>query len=486
MRKFKIYLSFITIFLSCFLSVHAQDKTINKDSLLNNITNVDIQLKKYLLKDTTIGFSAPIKIDTAITERMLEDYQPERDENGLLILKRDWIPFGEYVLFRDTVIFDPGLLPVVFDGRLLPSDMDFLDEKAETNVHLISPDSTFAPQLARMERINESRRNYYLTNPLKIKLNALAFEDIPVIHDNVVERNSPLRELLSADDPIEITTPEVDKIEIKPVFWIVNGEHSLQGNQNSFSNNWSGGGDDNFSIINYHKMTFNYKKDKITFDNLVEWRLNLQRVSGDTIRQMNITDDFFRTYSKFGIAAFKKWSYTSNLEIKTPLFQGYPINSNEMSRAFLSPLTINWGIGLGYKLEKISSKDKHKRLDLTLDLAPGSLNYTLVSNSKVDPTKFGVDEGKKSNLDFGSTINATFFYGFNRYSKFTSRLKYFTNYEKALLESENKYTIALNRYLSASAYLYLRYDDSVGPENKGKHGYLQYNQNLGFGLSYTW
>jgi hypothetical protein len=82
--------------------------------------------------------------------------QPLRDEKGLLILKKDWMPFDDHVSFRDTVIFDPVFLPVVFDGKILPSDMDFLSKKSESDTksefHLISPDSTFALNLHGLRR----------------------------------------------------------------------------------------------------------------------------------------------------------------------------------------------------------------------------------------------------------------------------------------------------------------------------------------------
>jgi hypothetical protein len=47
--------------------------------------------------------------------------------------------------------------------------------------------------------------------------------------------------------------------------------------------------------------------------------------------------------------------------------------------------------------------------------------------------------------------------------------------------------MALNRYLSTSIYAYLRYDDGVPVDKKAKGwGYFQFNEIIGFGLSYTW
>jgi hypothetical protein len=214
----------------------------------------------------------------------------------------------------------------------------------------------------------------------------------------------------------------------------------------------------------------------------------MQRNSADEVRKINITDDYIRTYSVLGISAFiKKWSYTATLEIKTPLFNGYPTNSEIKSRAIFSPLQVNTGIGMSYALEKTSKKDKYKKTKLTFDLSPLSVNYTFVGDNGVDETKFGVEKDKKSRMDFGSTVNVNLAVNFNRFSGFTSRWKYFTNYEKVLVESENKFTMSFNRFLSSSFYYYIKFDDGVGRSNRSKGwGYLQYNQSLGFGLAYTW
>jgi hypothetical protein len=352
-------------------------------------------------------------------------------------LKNSWIPFDAGATFRDTIIFDPVFLPVIFDGKILPSDMDFLPKSIKnesvTDFHLISPDSTFALDLAHADQVKETRRIYYMSNPLKIKMNAFGFKNTPVLAENVVEKRNIFKELLTTDNSIGINKPEVEKIKIRPVYWIKTGEHSLKINQNSFSKNWSAGGNNSFSIINYHKVTLKYKKDKISFDNTFEWRLNMQRTSADKFHNISITDDNLRMYNVFGVSAFKKWSYTANLEVTTPLFHGYPVNSENRIRALFSPLKVNLGGGMGYKLEKISKKDKYKRLDLSVELAPASINYTLVGDSAVDVTRYGVDAGKKSKLDLGSTVKMNFTYGFNRYIKFTSRFYYFSNYDKLIV-----------------------------------------------------
>ena len=142
---------------------------------------------------------------------------------------------------------------------------------------------------------------------------------------------------------------------------------------------------------------------------------------------------------------------------------------------------------MSYTLDTKSKKDKYKNLKLSINLAPISVNYKYVRDSDVDETKSGIESGKKANTSFGSTVNTNLTYNYNRYVGLTSRLKYFSNYKSTLVESENRFTMNLNRFFSTSLYLYLRFDDSVSPSNKDSDlGYFQYNEIIGFGLNYKW
>lgn len=503
MRVNKFYFS-LTILLFAVTSLNAQnsDKTkANRDSLLNKITDIGGKLKELSIKDTTIGFSAPLKIDTVFTNRIQEvSLQPLRDENGLLIVSYDWIPLPDNVSFRDTVIFEPAFLPVVFDGRILPSKLDFISEDKTTEgkeFHLISPDSTFAPKLKRIEEIENMRREYYMDYPQKIKLNALAFKGNNVIKEKVVEQRNPFQELLSTDNAIGIFTPEIEKIRINPVYWLKHGEHRLQLTYNTYSNKW--GSDNNFDLFSNQKFNFNYKKDKIEFNNLIEWRLQLKQITSVEDKdkeenknkgKINIIEDYIRTYSNFGIKAFNKWSYSANLEMKTPVFQKFTNDAVRVKqRSFLSPFEANVGVGMRYATENVSKKSKYRKFNLAADLSVLSVNYKWVRDDSIKATSFGLEEGKRSNTELGSTFNVNMSYSHNRYTKFSSRVKYFTNYEKVYVEWESSLDFALNNYFSTTLYLYLKYDDGIPYANKNNDktwGYFNYNQMIRFGLTYTW
>ncbi|MDU1891351.1 MAG: DUF3078 domain-containing protein [Dysgonomonas sp.] len=505
MRNINAFFGFILL-LFVFGSANAQNtdpQQVKKDSLLNKITNITNRLQEYSSKDTTKGFSAPMQIDTAYANMMhgLNPYSL-RDEKGLLRFDYDWTPFANNISFRDTVIFEPAYLPVVFDGQILPADLDFRTKQSDDSTfrfHLISPDSTFAPQLSKTKQIQSIRRYYYTNNPQKIKSNALAFENTPVITQEVVERKSPWKEFISADNPIEISAPEVEKTKIKYLKWIkeLKGDHKLQVSYNRFSKQW--GGDDNFDLFSDQKFYLNFKKKKLEFNNLIEWRLQLKQITSvdDSDKpenqnkdKINIIEDYLRTYSTFSIQAFKKWSYSTNLEMKTPVLNKRATDEHRTrQRQFLTPFELNLGVGMRYSTENISKKNKNRKFNLAADLSILSVNHKYVRSDKIKGTNFGIEEGDKRKTDLGSTYNVNMSYAHNKFTKFNSRLKYFTNYERAYAEWENSVDFALNRYLATTVYFYLKYDDSMSPEKKNDNkgwDYFNYNTMLRFGLTYTW
>lgn len=109
----------------------------------------------------------------------------------------------------------------------------------------------------------------------------------------------------------------------------------------------------------------------------------------------------------------------------------------------------------------------------------------LMIHSLILQKKQGVEEGDHSKLTIGSTINTDLKFAFNRYLTWNSRFKYFTDYSRVVMEFENRFEMELNRYLSTTLFVYLRYDDD-SPGLKGKWDYFQLNQMLSFGLSYKW
>lgn len=413
-----------------------------------------------------------------------------RGANGLIVVPPiEWDPFPYNVSFRDTVIYDPLFLPIVFDGKILPPRLNFIPKNSKLEspkFHLIPESSTFAPLIKRAEVVQARRRDFYMnmSNIGDVRYNASVLKSIPKLNEEDVTKRNFLHDLIATDDAVQITPVEIGKIDPGYIYWVKSGEHAVQIAQNHISDNWYTGGNSSFFVRNFHRLTLNYAKDKVTFNNTLEWRLNLQATPSDTIHNMNISEDLFRLENILGYKAYNNWSYSTRLETKTQFFNTYPLNSTKRYTSFLAPLTMNASIGMAYKLEKKYKSDKAKKLDLVLSLSPLSVNYIYVRDENVDETRFGLEKGERSLTELGSLVNANMTFKFSRYMSWTSRFRYFTNYERVEVEFENRFDMLFSRFLSTTIVLNTRFDDNVPRDEK--LGFIQINQLVSFGLNYKW
>ena len=493
---------FLSLIISVFsLSVTAADLSQVNDSLdlFEDITDIS----RLIQNRTTHG--EIIVNDTILPKERVTDYvipaqviQPVlpvsrnpldsiyvRNERGILQLPENYYNPDALrgLTFRDTLFYNPLFLPMIFNGRMLPRDISFYNpDKDYEPGKLIDKDKTFEPRLERSDFIQKIRRNYYTDHPDRVKYSILNFESLPQVatDDEIVrETFNPFRELLRSETAYSLEAPGVELTTINRKYWVRSGEHSFQFAQNYFSDNWHKGGTNNLNFNSYHVLRANYKKDKVRFNNTLEWRLSVFNAPDDSLREYRIGNDLIRYYGDFGLDAFAKgWSYSMNMEAKSQLFNSYPTNSNQLRSALLSPLYVNAGVGLKFNLDKKSEKVRGRRVRWDLALAPISLNFKYVSNDSVDVVRFGIPENKKYNLDMGTTVTSILKYDITRYITWDSRLTYFTSYDKVEAEFENSLNMALSNAFSTRIYLNVRFDDGVPPHPDLK--YLQYNQTHSF------
>lgn len=414
-----------------------------------------------------------------------------RGANGLIqIPPVEWTPLPVNVSFRDTIILNPAYLPVVFDGKILPEKLDFRSKDKQADgyrLHLLPEEETLAPQIRKAQQVQDLKREYYtnMNNIENIRYNAFALKKIPQFDQEEVTKRNILHDLITVDDPITVAPVELERIAPRYIYWTYSGEHNFHISQNFVSDNWYKGGANNFSLINQHKLALNYKKDKVSFSNTFEWRLKLLKSQGDNEHDYIINEDLVRLENTLGYKAFNNWEYTARLESQTQLFNSYPVNSTKINTAFLSPLVMNFGVGMKYSTEKAYESDKHKKLKFSVNVAPVSLNYIYLRNDTVAKRQ-GVEVDKNSKFEVGSTVNSDLSFSFNRFMSWSSRLKYFTNYEYAEVEFENKFNMALNRYLSTAISMYWRFDDRYTVAKEKNLKYFQLNEVISFGLTYRW
>lgn len=414
-----------------------------------------------------------------------------RNEQGVLMLPS----LSRYhaslngLTFRDTLFYNPLFLPMIFTGKILPRNLSFYPSEKESMKGLLIPqEKTFAPALQDADFVRGVRRDYYRNHPDRIRYSVASFDTIPQMKDGdavVRETFNPFRELLKTETNYSLSAPGVEGATIARKYWVYNGEHSFQFAQNYFSNNWHKGGTNNLNFNSYQVIRANYQKDKLRFNNTFEWRLSLFNAPDDSVRSYRIGNDQIRYYGDFGVNSFVKgWSYSTNLEAKSQLFNNFNPNSNILRSAFLSPLYVNAGVGLKFELNKNSETVRHRKLKWMLNLAPISINYKYVGNDEVDVKRFGIPEDRNSLLDIGSTITSILKYDFTQYVSWDSRLTYFTSYEKVVSEFENSLNMSLSNAFSTRIYVNVRFDDGVPADPDFK--YWQVNQTLSFGLNYKW
>jgi Protein of unknown function (DUF3078). len=271
-------------------------------------------------------------------------------------------------------------------------------------------------------------------------------------------------------------------------YWQSSFAADIKFSQNRSTANWHKGEINNINIYTFTEASYNYEKNKLSLSNVLTTTFTIVNAPNDTIRKYTVGSDELRLRSNFGLKAVKNWDYSSSAEFITAMSNKYISNSHKKNSAFLSPYTINFGLGMTYK-PKPKFKKPDRSLNLNLSIEPLSFKYMYSGNKNINlGAHFQKDEeGNYMNIlkTFGSTINMTQTTKFNKNLTWYSRLYYFTNYERVFSELENKFDIALSKYFSTTILIHLRFDDGVTKKQESD-SYLQVNELFSFGFKYKW
>ncbi|MFN8274529.1 MAG: DUF3078 domain-containing protein [Flavobacteriaceae bacterium] len=259
--------------------------------------------------------------------------------------------------------------------------------------------------------------------------------------------------------------------------WKTKGNLIFLFNQSNF-NNWQAGGENNISGnlgINYD---FNYKKDKITWDNKVIASYGLIQTKNADFEKK--TDDRFEYNSVFGKKASGYWYYSFFMNFRTQFTKGYVYSKDangkeirtESTNAF-SPGYLTFGPGLLWK----------KSDNFKFNMAPITSKVTYVDKSMTLPNKkyFGVEEGRSYRYELG--FYASGYYKFELMQNVTmeNTLNLYSNYLEKPQNVDLDYTMnmvmKINRYLSTNLVFQTIYDDNA-------FAGFQTRQIFGLGVNY--
>ncbi len=330
------------------------------------------------------------------------------------------------------------------------------------------------------DAIDEAMMHLYRNRPDLIKNNETNLKKVGSLREDVN------KELVQHVDLTDMAVPLPDEEDVAPVqlmvkkpnFWKFKGEGYLQFLQNYVSDNWSKGGESNYSAQGAATLELNYNdKDRITFENKLEMKLGLQTSPSDTVHTFKTNNDLLRLTSKLGIQAHKHWYYTLQMLAYTQFARGLKANDKKVYSDFTSPFDLNLGIGMEYKVEAMN-----KRLTGTLNFLPLSFSFRYVGRQNLAKS-YGITGDHHTMEDFASQFTGELKWKILDQLSWKTRLYAITTYHQSKIEWENQLELKVTQYISANLFIYPRFDDSNDPDDN--MGYFQLQEWSSIGLSYS-
>jgi len=396
--------------------------------------------------------------------------------------------FGPQELEVDSTIDVDGLILPNYAGMpLIFSKYSSTLMAGEPNP--LDPDGVDPSSLGWADRavMRDARRNRFEQNFM------IAYPEL--IRYNLASMPRPPKQFVMEVDPEmakinvrEFTRDEqamkqvVEPVKFEHINWLHNFDASLQFSQAYVSPNWYQGGNSNLNaILNVlYNISLNQKfHPNIIFDTSVQYKLGVNNAPDDTVHTYNISEDLFQINSKFGLKAAKRWYYSLTLQFKTQLLNNYKTNTDELTAAFLSPGELNLGLGMTYNYE-----NPKKTLVFTAAVSPLSYNMRMCTNSRLDPTVFGIEEGKHTVSQYGSSAEVTLRWKLTYNIEYFSRLFLFTNYEYVQGDWENTITFNINKFLSTRIFAHLRYQSDAERRPDTSWNKWQLKEILSIGFAY--
>ena len=364
-----------------------------------------------------------------------------------------------------------------FDKYKLFSSSTFYNDVAQEKLGLDG-----ATKDSLNKEIDAALMNIYLKHPELIKVSETKLDEAGAVKQEIkepIENKETIVEKAAEAVVDQVAAPEPEVVVKKPNFWTYKGDYNVQFLQNYFSGNWHKGGESNYSMLAAAVMEANYdNKSKLKWDNKLEMKVGFMTSRSDSLHKFKTTEDLIRLTSMLGLQATKKWYYTLQVIAESQFYRGYKSNDLMVYSDFFSPFKLNVALGMTYNVEWFN-----KKLTGTINLSPVAYNYRYVGRLDLGP-RFGLEAGKHSLHDIGSSLKADLTWQIAENIKWKSRLYGFTSYKRAEIEWENTLTFQFNKYISTNLFVYPRFDDASSVKDD-KTGYWQLMEYFSLGFNYS-
>ena len=281
---------------------------------------------------------------------------------------------------------------------------------------------------------------------------------------------------------------ETDSILVKK--WTQEKTLGLILTQTAFVN-WNAGGENSIAGIASINLKFNYKKDRISWNNTIRGRYGLNKEAAEQVRK---TEDVFEITSNLSYQHSEKsqWYNSARFNFRTQFASGYKYPDRALSiSTFFAPAYLFLGAGTQFT----SSEKKYK-----LYLSPLTNKITLVLNQRLaNSGAFGVEkavykdgelveEGANAKIEFGTLLTGEWRHEIMENVLMNNKLilysDYLNKYGNIDFDWELTFDLKVNKHINANIGTHLLYDDDVKDKESEKPK-IQLKQLLGVGLTYA-
>ncbi len=408
-------------------------------------------------------------------------------------------PEDKYKSVKEAMIDNQFFIPLVFRGGLF-SEIDYVFCRDSIRLKAGPPplfpykykfqsDPLLFSHFQFRKSINDLiYKEVMLKNPRFFKYTYLDLPTKTVKAESIeVSKDKVTIEVKSTNPPPKGTDPFV-LFKPKRRYWSSTFGATINFMYNKTTPNWPKGQIDNMTILTNTTTSLNYARNNIALTNSLSIKFGIVNAPKDTLRSYTIGEDELRFSSNFQLKAIRKWNYSLTNDFVTPMGNKYAVNKDIKNSAFLAPFTFTAGLGMTYNL-KPKFKAKERLYELTVVPNPLSFTYKHSISRDINLAPHFKEKDKDGNIipsfhAFGSQLKITQNFNYNNNCKFTSRFDYFSNFEFARIEFENRLLITLNRFFSIDTKLYIRFEDNV-KKVEGHDSYWQTNRYFLFGITYN-